>query len=154
MYSALTYDVMKSYPTRMWDKKDRNDYITLETRLVMWLKKSLQRDFLIEQHIYELNPQKMGLNALARGRSFDSRLGHYSFRGFMTMIIIATGFLPLSPVSTVSIMVLWGSSQLLGKKTQEKKHSNKNTEKKHRKKTQSICKKYLSTYNKSNMASI
>ena len=41
------------------------------------------------------------------------------------------------------------------KKTQEKKHSNKNTEKKtQEKKTQSICKKYLSTYNKSNMASI
>ena len=44
---------------------------------------------------------------------------------------------------------------LVGKKTGEKKNSNKNTEKKtQEKKPQSICKKYLSTYNKSNMASI
>ena len=26
-YSALTYDVMKSYLTRVWDKKIRNDYL-------------------------------------------------------------------------------------------------------------------------------
>ena len=36
MYSALTYDVMKSYLTRVWDKKIRNDYITLETKVVIW----------------------------------------------------------------------------------------------------------------------
>ena len=35
MYSALTYDVMKSYLTRVRDKKNRNGYITLETRDVM-----------------------------------------------------------------------------------------------------------------------
>ena len=33
MYSALTYDVMKSYLTS--DKKIRYGYITLETRVVM-----------------------------------------------------------------------------------------------------------------------
>ena len=27
MYSALTYDVMKPYPTRVWDKKIRLYYI-------------------------------------------------------------------------------------------------------------------------------
>ena len=33
-YSALTYDVMKSYLTHASDKKIRNGYITLETRVV------------------------------------------------------------------------------------------------------------------------
>ena len=36
MYSVLTYDVMKSYLTRVWDKKIRNVYVTLETVFVMW----------------------------------------------------------------------------------------------------------------------
>ena len=35
MYSALTYDVMKSYLTRTLDKKIRDAYITLETGFVM-----------------------------------------------------------------------------------------------------------------------
>ena len=40
------------------------------------------------------------------GRWFDSRLGQYSFRGFI----------PLSPPSVVSTTVRWESSQWLGKK--------------------------------------
>ena len=39
------------------------------------------------------------------GRRFDLRLGQYSFRGWM--IVIATGFIPLSPLSVVSTMVMW-----------------------------------------------
>ena len=35
MYSALTYDVMKSYFISVWDKKIRNGYIALELRVVM-----------------------------------------------------------------------------------------------------------------------
>ena len=34
MYSALTYDVIKSYFTRVRDKKIRNGYITMETGLL------------------------------------------------------------------------------------------------------------------------
>ena len=35
MHSAFTFDVMKSYLTRVWDKKIRNGYnITLKTRFV------------------------------------------------------------------------------------------------------------------------
>ena len=34
------------------------------------------------------------------GRWFDPRLGQYSFQGLM--IVIATGFIPLSPQSTIS----------------------------------------------------
>ena len=34
-YSALTYDVIKSYLTRVRDKKIRNGYITLKTRVVI-----------------------------------------------------------------------------------------------------------------------
>ena len=30
------YDIMKSYLTRVLDKKFRNGYMTLETRVVMW----------------------------------------------------------------------------------------------------------------------
>ena len=36
MYSALTYEVMKSYLICVWDKKIRNGYIKLETRVIMW----------------------------------------------------------------------------------------------------------------------
>ena len=50
---------------------------------------------------------------LRTGRWFDPRLGQYSFRGLM--IIIATRFIPLSPLSVVSTMVMWESSQWLGK---------------------------------------
>ena len=35
MYSALTYDLMKSYRTRVRDKKIRNGYIELETWVIM-----------------------------------------------------------------------------------------------------------------------
>ena len=44
---------------------------------------------------------------------FDPRLAQYSFQGLM--IVIATGFIPLSPLSVVSTMVKWESSQWLGK---------------------------------------
>ena len=47
------------------------------------------------------------------GRWFDPRLGQYSFRGLM--IVIASGFIPLSPLSVVSTMVRLKSSQSLGK---------------------------------------
>ena len=46
-------------------------------------------------------------------RLFHPRLGQYSFRGWM--IVIATGFIPLSPLSVVSTMVMWKSSHRLGK---------------------------------------
>ena len=35
MYSTLTYDVITSYLTRVREKKIRNGYMTLETRVVM-----------------------------------------------------------------------------------------------------------------------
>ena len=44
---------------------------------------------------------------------FDAWLGQYSFRGLM--IVIATGFIPLSPLSVASTMVMSESSQWLGK---------------------------------------
>ena len=46
-------------------------------------------------------------------RWFDPRLGQYSFRGLM--IVIATGFIPLSSLSGFSIMVMWESNKRLGK---------------------------------------
>ena len=47
------------------------------------------------------------------GRWFDPRLGQYSYLGLM--IVIATGFVPLSPLSVISAMVMWESRQWLGK---------------------------------------
>ena len=47
------------------------------------------------------------------GHWFNPRLRQYSFRGLM--IVIATGFIPLSPLSVVSTMVMWEISQWLGK---------------------------------------
>ena len=40
---------------------------------------------------------------------FYPRHGQYSFRG--GMIVIATGFIPLSPLSVVPTIVMWESSQ-------------------------------------------
>ena len=45
---------------------------------------------------------------------FDARLCQYSFQGLM--IVIATSFIPLSPMSIVLMMVMWESNQWLGKK--------------------------------------
>ena len=44
---------------------------------------------------------------------FNFRLGQYSFRGLM--IVIATGFIPLLPLSVVSTMVMWEFNHWLGK---------------------------------------
>ena len=46
------------------------------------------------------------------GHWFDPLLCYYSFQG--SMIVIATGFIPLSPLSVVSTVVKWESSQWLG----------------------------------------
>ena len=47
------------------------------------------------------------------GRWFDPRLCQYSFQGLM--IVIATGFIPLSLLSVVSTMVLWECREWLEK---------------------------------------
>ena len=47
------------------------------------------------------------------GGWFDPLLSQYSFGGLM--VVIATGFIPLSPLSIVSTMVMWERSQWLGK---------------------------------------
>ena len=49
----------------------------------------------------------------AGGCWFDPRLGQYSVRGLM--IVIATGFIRLSLLSIISTIVVWESSQWLGK---------------------------------------
>ena len=53
------------------------------------------------------------VNLRTGGRWFDPRLGQFSFQGSMT--VIATGFIPLSPRSVVTTMVMWESSQWFGK---------------------------------------
>ena len=44
---------------------------------------------------------------------FDPQLSQYSFRGLM--IVIVTRLIPLSQLYVVSTMVMWESSQWLGK---------------------------------------
>ena len=46
---------------------------------------------------------------------FNSWLGQYSFQGLM--IVIATGFIPLSPLSVALTMVMCESSQWIGQNT-------------------------------------
>ena len=60
------------------------------------------------------------------GGWFDPRLGQNSFRGLV--IVIATGFIPLSPLSDVSTMVMWESRRWLGKNIMQNSCS-KNTRK-------------------------
>ena len=52
-------------------------------------------------------------NLRTGGHWFYPRLGQYFFRGLM--IVIATGFIPLSLLTVVSTMAMWESSQWLGK---------------------------------------
>ena len=52
---------------------------------------------------------------LRTGRWFDLWLGQYYFQGLM--IVVATGFIPLSLLSVGSTTVTWESSQWLGKNT-------------------------------------
>ena len=47
------------------------------------------------------------------GRWFDLQLNQYSLQGLM--IVIVAGFILLSPLSVVLTMVMWESSQWLGK---------------------------------------
>ena len=47
------------------------------------------------------------------GHWFDPRFGQYSSLGLM--IVIVTGFIALSLLSVVSTLVIWESSQWLGK---------------------------------------
>ena len=48
-------------------------------------------------------------NLRTGGRWFDPQLGQYSFQGLM--MVTATGFIPLSQLSVVLIMVMWESKQ-------------------------------------------
>ena len=73
---------------------------------------------LAEQKIVYCLPHNVWFSQLwvdlrTTGRWFDPRLGQYSFLGLL--IVIVTGFIPLSPLSLVSTMVKWESSQWVGK---------------------------------------
>ena len=92
-----------------WGKKTAS-----ESPFIHYLPISVQYNF----HPYSLYAEphcSVGSVADLRtgGRWFDPRLGQYSIRGLR--IVIATGFIPLSPMSVVSTMFMWESSQWLGK---------------------------------------
>ena len=66
--------------------------------------------------VMRLSSQWFGNNIVRyTGRWFDPRLSQYSFRGLM--MVIATGFIPLSMLPIVLTMFTWESSQWLGKNT-------------------------------------
>ena len=65
-------------------------------------------------------------NLRTGSRRFDPRLDKLSFQGLI--IDIATGFISLSPLSIISTVVIWESSQWLGKnivRSNSKKNSKK-----------------------------
>ena len=89
------------------------NYLFLYSQLIVhWLFICV---FLSYSHLAEPHSSVDSVADLrAGGHWFDLQLGQHSFRGLM--IVIATGFIPLSPLSVVSTMVIWESSQWLGKK--------------------------------------
>ena len=64
MYIALTYDVIKSYVTRVWGKKIRNGYITWKQGLLcdknLFINKFIMR---FSWCLYESCSSKKGLGA-------------------------------------------------------------------------------------------
>ena len=70
--------------------------------------------FKLKRHFNSAEPHSSvgSVYAWRTGGRFP-RLGQYSFRGLM--IVIVTGFISLSPMSIVSTMVMWESSYWLGK---------------------------------------
>ena len=74
----------------------------------------LVKGYTNEQSLVDL-PRIMSVSSFANlrtGRWFHPWLGQYSFQELM--IVTETGFIPLSPVSVFSTMVMWESSQWLG----------------------------------------
>ena len=71
----------------------------------------------VNTNAFNLGPAHSSVGSIENlrtgGRWFDPQLSQYSFRRLM--IVIATGFIPLSPLSVVLTMVMWESSQWLGK---------------------------------------
>ena len=67
----------------------------------------------ISQRLIYFGSVGSGADLRTGGCWFDPRLGRYSFR--QQTIVIATGFSTLSPLSVVLTMVMWESSQWLGK---------------------------------------
>ena len=64
---------------------------------------------------YRLSPiaQSVACRLENKGHWLNRWLGQYFFRGLM--IVTAKGFIPLSPLPIVLTMVMWESSQWLGK---------------------------------------
>ena len=80
-----------------------------ECWLCLWLNSDLLFSSIPEPH-----SSFGGVSDLRTGGCwFDPWLGQYTFGGLM--IVIATGFIPLSPLSVLSTEVMWESSQWLGK---------------------------------------
>ena len=79
---------------------------------------ALQIPYFLPESSLHHNPPHSSVGSLqdlrTGGRWFNPRLGQNSFQG--PMIIIATGYIPLSRPSIVSTMVMWEeTSQWLGK---------------------------------------
>ena len=73
------------------------------------------RSFMVKYLLQNLSPSSVSCVAdLGTGGGwFDPRLCQNFFRGLV--VVIETGFIPLSPLSVVLTMVMWKSSQLLSK---------------------------------------
>ena len=96
-------------------------FVFLQTHLVFFIQAERSKIkrmccLILELNIYVAEPHS-SVSSVADMRTgghwFDPRLDQYSFRGLM--MVMATGFIPLSLLSVVSTMVMWESSQWLGK---------------------------------------
>ena len=65
------------------------------------------RSFFVVQLSAKLHSSVDSAKYLRTDHWFEPRLGQYSFRELMT--VFATGFIPLSPLPVVSVVVMWES---------------------------------------------
>ena len=82
-----------------------------------WTEKFYLKFFISSLDKYKIltEPHSLVADFRIEGRWFEPWLCQYSFRGLM--VVIATGFIPLSLLSVVSTIVMWESSQWLVKNT-------------------------------------
>ena len=104
---AKTFVAKTSWPKRPWSKRPSTRVNSIHYCRLLKIYKLLP--------LYQPSPyQSVAMRTReTEGRWFDPRLGQYSFRGLM--IVIATGFISLSPLFNVSTMVMLENSQWLGK---------------------------------------
>ena len=77
--------------------------LSFDTELNLFFLYTCACNIIINRHTKDHSSVGGVADLRTGGRWFDPRLGQYSFQGLM--IVMATGFIPFSPLSAVSTMV-------------------------------------------------